>query len=67
MSELKTEHVTIRLRPTIKAALERLAAEENRSIANLLETMVLERERVRARGVSAGEAWWPLYPDGKPD
>jgi hypothetical protein len=47
MSELKTEHVTIRLRPTIKSALERLAAEENRSIANLIETMVLERERVR--------------------
>ena len=40
--ETKTEHVTVRLKPRVKALAERLSREDNRSLANLIETLILD-------------------------
>lgn len=39
--ELKTEQLTFRCTPTIRNFLEKKAEEENRTVANVLENLVL--------------------------
>lgn len=41
----KTEKLTIRIDPVVKESLRRAAEHDNRSIANLLEVLVLEHCR----------------------
>jgi len=45
--ETKTEHVTLRLKPSVKKLLTELCKAENRSLANMVETMALERAKAR--------------------
>lgn len=40
MTTAKTETVTFRIRPEIKAALRQAAEDERRSLANMLEVMI---------------------------
>ena len=40
MAEKKSETVTFRLAPEVKAALREAAAREHRSLANMLEVMI---------------------------
>lgn len=40
MRSQKTETLTVRLAPDIKAALREAAAQEHRSLANMLEVMI---------------------------
>ena len=42
MSTLKTEAVSVRVEPHIKAALQSAADREMRSLANMVEVMVVE-------------------------
>ena len=42
MPSQKTETLTVRLAPDIKAALREAADGEHRSLANMLEVMILE-------------------------
>ena len=42
MSTLKTQAVSVRVEPHIKAALQSAAEREMRSLANMLEVMVVE-------------------------
>lgn len=44
--EVKTEHVTLRLKPSVKKLLDELAKRENRSQANLVETLILAAEQL---------------------
>jgi len=44
MVRIKSETLTIRINPTVKEALRKLAEEERRSVGNLIEVMVLERQ-----------------------
>jgi uncharacterized protein (DUF1778 family) len=54
MPSHKTETLTVRLAPDIKAALREAAAHEHRSLANMLEVMIRDwwdaREDVPLRG-----------------
>lgn len=45
MPTTKTETLTCRLAPEVKAALREAAAREHRSLANMLEVMVLRYAR----------------------
>lgn len=40
MPTIKTEMLTVRVRPEIKAALRRAAVREQRSMTNMLEVMI---------------------------
>ena len=40
MNNRKTETLTVRLNPEVKATLRRVAAREHRSLANMLEVMI---------------------------
>ena len=40
MAELKTAILTIRIRPSVKKAAERRAADEGRSLANYIERLI---------------------------
>lgn len=42
-SELRTAVISIRVRPEVKAAIELLADEAHRPLANYIETMLIER------------------------
>lgn len=42
MSTLKTQAVSVRVEPQIKAALQTAAGREMRSLANMMEVMVVE-------------------------
>lgn len=42
MSTLKTQAVSVRVEPYIKAALQTAAGREMRSLANMMEVMVVE-------------------------
>lgn len=46
VDETKTVHVTLRLKPSIKRRLDELAKRENRSAANLLETLILAADKL---------------------
>ena len=57
MAVIKTEVVSVRVEPRIKAALQSAAEREMRSVANMLEVMVVAYCRVReipVEGDSAG-------------
>lgn len=44
----KTEALNLRVSPSFKAALKRLAEAENRSMVNMLEVLVMETENSHA-------------------
>lgn len=46
--ETKTETLTVRLKPTVKATAERRAKEDGRSLANYLAVLI-ERDDAKAR------------------
>lgn len=50
MRSQKTETLTVRLAPDIKAALREAADQEHRSLANMLEVMIRD--------------WWDTRADG---
>lgn len=44
MVRIKSETLTIRISPAVKETLQKLADDERRSVGNLIEVMVLERQ-----------------------
>ena len=46
--EKRTAAFQVRMRPSVKAAAERAAADDNRSLASLMELLVIEH--LRAKG-----------------
>ena len=52
MAAIKTSTLTLRIEPKIKEALQRAAAMEHRSIANMVEVMI--REHCRIKGIATG-------------
>lgn len=52
-TKVKTEVVSVRVAPRIKAALQRAAESEMRSQANMVEVMVLEY--CKAKGIDLAE------------
>ena len=58
MAVIKTEVVSVRVEPRIKAALQLAAEREMRSVANMLEVMVVAYCREREV---------PISGDGSPD
>jgi hypothetical protein len=50
MRSQKTETLTVRLAPDIKAALREAADQEHRSLANMLEVMIRDWWHTRAAG-----------------
>jgi hypothetical protein len=40
MAALKTETVTVRIEPAVKAGLKAVAEQERRSLANMIEVMI---------------------------
>lgn len=56
--ELKTVALNARLKPSVKALLDALAAQENRSIANFIEKLVLDyaRRKKHPRAANASAA-----------
>jgi len=42
MTAVKTDTITFRIRPEIKAALRQAAEHQHRSLANMLEVMILD-------------------------
>jgi hypothetical protein len=58
----KTERLTIRIDPIVKESLWRVAEHDNRSVANLLEVLILEH--CKKIGIKAKENKRPL--DGSP-
>lgn len=52
----KTASIGIRVEPTFKEKLDKAAREENRSVPNLIETVIQEwfDERQQKRSVSSG-------------
>jgi hypothetical protein len=43
MTQRKTTHFTMRMDPEVKEAAEKLAAEDRRSLASLIEVLLTER------------------------
>jgi hypothetical protein len=55
MREKKTAPFQVRMRPSVKVAAEQAAADENRSLSSLIETLLIEH--LRANGyLPASEA-----------
>lgn len=52
MTTIKTESVTFRMLPEVKASLREAAAREHRSLSNMLEVMV--RDWCRREGIRGG-------------
>jgi hypothetical protein len=46
MREKKTAPFQVRMRPSVKAAAEQAAADENRSLSSLIETLLIEHLRL---------------------
>ena len=42
MAETKSTTLTVRIQPTVKAALRAMAEQERRSLANMIEVMILD-------------------------
>ncbi|WP_201091479.1 ribbon-helix-helix protein, CopG family [Thiocystis minor] len=57
MTGVKTESVTFRILPEIKAALREQAEREHRSLANMLEVMIRDWCQQRSRGQRHSD--WP--------
>lgn len=60
MTATKTETLTVRISPTVKDGLRTVAEREHRSLANMIEMMVLDYcsrngVRVKERGVGQAE------------
>ena len=53
MPEIKTETITLRIEPGVKAGLKAVAARERRSLANMIEVMI--RDYCGRSGVSIPE------------
>ena len=43
MTEKKTERVAVRMTPTLKAAATEIAASENRTLSNYIESLIVEQ------------------------
>ena len=43
MTEKKTERVAVRMTPTLKAAATEIAARENRTLSNFIESLLVEQ------------------------
>lgn len=56
----KTTSLTIRMKPAVKESLRRLAARENRSIANMVEVMVLGYAETAGKTESAADRLQPV-------
>jgi hypothetical protein len=54
MREKKTAPFQVRMRPSVKAAAEQAAADANRSLSSLIETLLIEHLRVKGY-LPAGE------------
>jgi hypothetical protein len=72
MATGKSEVVSVRVEPWIKAALQTVADQEMRSLANMVEVMVVAYCRERGieagdgeAGALAGRKVNPLKPDSK--
>jgi hypothetical protein len=52
LAALKTETLTVRLAPDVKAALRDAADREHRSLANMLEVMILDWREAHAMASS---------------
>lgn len=66
MSSAKTEVVSVRVEPHIKAALQVAAETEMRSLANMIEVMVIAYCRANSYPVSGvTEATLPAAKSGK--
>jgi len=62
MVQIKTDKLTLRISPELKGALRELAARENRTVTNMVETMILKfadnagvKIRSRAKKDTSGE------------
>lgn len=57
MPAVKTETVTFRIRPEVKAALRQAAEHEHRSLANMLEVMIRDYQgRHPVQGASQADS-----------
>lgn len=54
MAALKTETITVRIEPAVKAGLKAAAEQERRSLANMIEVMI--RHYCDAAGVKIADA-----------
>ncbi len=63
MTQRKTTHFTMRMDPEVKEAAEKLAAEDRRSLASLIE--VLLTERCKERGYLTREGRLPPKQKGR--
>lgn len=52
MAALKTETITVRIEPAVKAGLKTVAEQERRSLANMIEVMI--RDYCGRNGVEVG-------------
>lgn len=52
MAAFKTETITVRIEPAVKAGLKTVAEQERRSLANMIEVMI--RQYCDAAGVRIG-------------
>ena len=43
MTEKKTERVSVRMTPTLKAAATEIAASKNRTLSNYIESLIVEQ------------------------
>ena len=53
MAAVKTETVTVRIEPAVKAGLKAVAEQERRSLANMIEVMI--RQYCDGAGVQIGD------------
>jgi hypothetical protein len=58
MPALKTETITVRIEPAVKAGLKAVAVQERRSLANMIEVMI--RQYCGRSGVAIPEVQAPL-------
>lgn len=52
MSSAKTATLMLRLDPAVKRGLQAIAARERRSLANMVEVMIIEYSRKRGMAIS---------------
>jgi hypothetical protein len=58
MAAVKTETITVRIEPAVKAGLKAVAEQERRSLANMIEVMI--RQYCGRSGVTIPELQAPL-------
>lgn len=64
MAALKTETITVRIEPAVKAGLKAVAEQEHRSLANMIEVMI--RQYCGSSGVPIPEIQGQLPKAGGP-